>query len=195
MKNWKKFKVNKVKKTTNGKGNLLECRKYNNKNNLLDVYKYEYDKRNNLILEKRYNKNEKLRCYIEYIYNQENNLLKRTMFSPEGKLEYEKKYIHKNNKIVKEKGYNYGKILRYKKEYFYDSDGYKIIEHCFNSKNELVNIRFFDRDSELFEAISFGKDKTVKISKLSKSKNKKDNNILIKKYKFSEFGLDNEYKE
>jgi hypothetical protein len=146
-------------------GNVIEKRLYNKFLELKSIYKYEYDAKNLLIKETRYTSEEEIRYLIKYIYDENGNLIEYVAYDADGKPSYKKVYMYKNNILVEEKGYNLGVELRYKTLFYYDADGYKIVEHNFNSENKLNFVSVFERDGNLYEVISPTGKSIIKISR------------------------------
>jgi hypothetical protein len=171
MKRREKHRVRSTHEFKNEFGNVIE-RKFFNKNlELRSMYKYEYDEKNLLIKETRYTGDEEIRYLINYKYDENGNLVEYFAYDSKSKPAYKKIYIYKNNILVQQRGYNLGVELRYKTLYFYDTDGYKIIEQHFNAENKLNFVSVFDRSGELFEIISPKGDSEIKISDKNRERN------------------------
>jgi len=145
-------------------GNVIERRFFNKDLELRSYNKYEYNQKNLLIKEIRYTKEDEVRYLINYRYDENDNLIEYFAYDSKGKPSYKRVYEYENNVLVQEKGYKYGIELRYKTLYFYDFDGYKIIEQHFNAENKLNFVSVIDRNGELFEIISPKGDSEIKIS-------------------------------
>jgi len=145
-------------------GNVIERRFFNKDLELRSYNKYEYNQKNLLIKEIRYTKEDEVRYLINYRYDENDNLIEYFAYDSKGKPSYRKAYKYKRNKLISERGYNLGSEFRYRTLYFYDNDGYKIIEQHFNAENKLNFVSVFERNGDLFEIISPKGDSEIKIS-------------------------------
>ena len=166
-------------------GNIIERRFFNKALELRSYNKYEYNNKNLLIKETRYTKEEEIRYLINYKYDEHGNLIEYFAYDSDCKPSYKRIYEYKDNIRLEERGYKYGSEFRYRTLYFFDYDGYKIIEQHFNAENKLNFVSVFERNGDLFEIISPQRDSEVKIS----DKNDKCNSsnpypyMIPKKYK------------
>ncbi len=169
-KRWDKASIRSTHEFKDEFGNVIEKRMYNKFSELKSMYKYEYDKKNLLIKETRYTGEEEVRYLINYKYDEDGNLIEYFAFDSKGKPTNKRDYEYENNVLVQQRGYKYGVELRYKTLYFYDFDGYKIIEQHFNAENKLNCVDVFERNGDLFEIISPKRESEIKISDQNKER-------------------------
>ncbi len=181
-KRWDKVNIRSIHEFKDEFGNVIEKRMYNKDSELKSMYKYEYDEKNLMIIETRYTGDEEVSYLINYKYDENGNLIEYFAYDSKGKPSYKKIFKYKNNVRVEEKGYNLGSELRYKTLYFYDYDGYKIIEQHFNAENKLNFISVFERNGELYGMISPAGGSTIKISHRNENRNKSKPYMISKEF-------------